>query len=100
MGQVANERPSGPSRAIGERLRTWPPQAVAATTAVAGSILLTIVLVSIGFVITKSSLSPRIVGWDWSVQRWIALHRTTRLYTWADPGSIRWGTGAIPVVSG
>jgi undecaprenyl-diphosphatase len=100
MGYVANEHAGGPSRAIGERLRTWPPPAVAATAAVGGSILLTIVMVAIGFVITRSSLSPRIVDWDGSVERWIELHRTTTLNTWTDLGSILGGTGTILVVAG
>ncbi len=100
MGYVANEHAGGPSRAIGERLRTWPPPAVAATAAVGGSILLMIVMVAIGFVITRSSVSPRIVGWDGSVERWIELHRTTTLNTWTDLGSILGGTGTILVVAG
>ena len=101
MGSIATDEHAGaPSRAIGGRLRTWSPPAVAATAAVAGSILLTIVLVAIGFVITRSSLSPRIVGWDGSVERWIELHRTAALNRWTDVGSILGGTGTILVVAG
>jgi membrane-associated phospholipid phosphatase len=101
MGSLANgEHSGGPSRAIGERLRAWPPPAVAATAAVGGFILLTIVMVAIGFVITRSSLSPRIVGWDGSVERRIELHRTATLNTWTDLGSILGGTGTILAVAG
>ena len=101
MGYVANgEDAHGPSRTIGERLQTWHPAAVAATLSVAGSVVLTIVLVAIGYVITTSSVSPRIVGWDGSVERWLELHRTATLNTWTDLGSILGGTGTILAVAG
>ena len=101
MGSVANAEHAGePSRTIGENLRAWPPPAVAATTSVAGSILLAVVMVAIGLVITRSFLSPRIVGWDGSVERWVEVHRTATLNTWSDVGSILAGAGTILLVAG
>jgi membrane-associated phospholipid phosphatase len=100
MGYVAADQAGGPSRTIGERLRTWPPPVVAATLSIAGSVVLMLVLVGIGLVITRSSLSPRIVGWDGSVERWVELHRTATLDTWTDLGSILGGTGTILGVAG
>ena len=100
MAYVAAEDAGGPSRTIGERLRTWPPPAVAATLSIAGSVVLMLVLVGIGLVITRSSLSPRIVGWDGSVERWVEVHRTATLDAWTDLGSILGGTGTILVVAG
>jgi membrane-associated phospholipid phosphatase len=100
MGYLAVEGAGAPSRAIGERLRSWRLPAVAATLSIAGSLILAIVLVAIGFVITRSALSPRIVGWDSSVERWVELHRTTTLDTWTDLGSIMGGTGTILAVAG
>jgi len=100
MGYLSVDGAGGPSRAIGERLRTWRPPAVAATISIAGSLILAIVLVAIGFLITRSSLSPRIVGWDENVERWIELHRTATLDTWTDLGSIMGGTGTILAVAG
>jgi membrane-associated phospholipid phosphatase len=100
MGYLSVDGAGRPSRAIGERLRTWRPTAVAATIAIAGSVILAIVLVAIGFLITRSSLSGWIVGWDESVERWIELHRTATLDTWTDLGSIMGGTGTILAVAG
>ena len=101
MGSVANAEHAGePSRTIGENLRAWPPPAVAATTSVAGSILLAVVMVAIGLVITRSFLSPRIVGWDGSVERWVEVRRTATLNTWSDVGSILAGAGTILLVAG
>jgi undecaprenyl-diphosphatase len=100
MGYLSVEGAGGPSRAIGERLRSWRPPAVAATLAIAGSLILAIILVTIGFVITRSSLSAGIVGWDASVERWIELHRTATLDTVTDLGSIMGGTGTIIAVAG
>jgi membrane-associated phospholipid phosphatase len=101
MGSIANGgHAGGPSRTIGERLGAWPPPAIAATAAVTGSILLAIIMAATGFVITRSSLSPRIGGWDGSVERWIELHRTATLNTWTHLGSIMGGTGTILVVAG
>ena len=100
MGYLAVEGAGGPSHTIGERLRTWRPPAVAATLSIAGSVILAIVLVAIGFLITRSSLAPRIVGWDSSVERWIELHRTATLDTWTDFGTIMGSTGTILAVAG
>ena len=100
MGYLSVDGAGGPSRAIGERLRTWRPPAVAATISIAGSLILAMVLVAIGFLITRSSLSGGIVGWDESVERWIELHRTATLDTWTDLGSIMGGTGTILAVAG
>src|SRR6476646_11195501 len=100
MGYLSVDGAGRPSRAIGERLRTWRPPAVAATIAIAGSVILAIVLVAIGFRITRSSLAGGIVGWDESVERWIELHRTATLDTWTDLGSIMGGTGTIVAVGG
>ena len=100
MGYLSVDGAGGPSRAIGERLRTWRPPAVAATISIAGSLILAIVLVAIGFLITRSSLSGGIVGWDSSVERWVELHRTSTLDTWTDLGSIMGGTGTILAVAG
>jgi len=100
MGYLSVDGAGGPSRAIGERLRTWRPPAVAATISIAGSLILAIVLVAIGFLITRSSLTGGIVGWDESVERWIELHRTATLDTWTDLGSIMGGTGTILAVAG
>jgi membrane-associated phospholipid phosphatase len=100
MGYLAVDGAGRPSRAIGERLRTWRSPAVAATLSIAGSVILAIALAAIGFLITRSSLSPRIVGWDSSVERWIELHRTSTLDTWTDLGSIMGGTGTILAVAG
>ena len=86
MGYLAVDGAGGPSRAIGERLRTWRPPAVAATISIAGSLILAIILVAIGFLITRSSLSGGIVGWDEGLERWIELHRTATLDTWTDLG--------------
>jgi len=100
MGYLAGESAGGPSHTIGERLRTWRPPAVAATLSIAGSVILAIVLVAIGFLITRSALAPRIVGWDSSVERWIELHRTATLDTWTDFGTIMGSTGTILAVAG
>jgi len=101
MGYAANGEVAGePSHTIGERLRTWPPPAVAATVSVAGSVALTVVLVAIGLVITSSSLSSRIAGWDGSLERWVQLHRTATLNSGTDLGSILGGTGTILLVAG
>jgi membrane-associated phospholipid phosphatase len=100
MGYLSVEGAGGPSRAIGERLRTWRPPAVAATLSIAGSLILTTILVAIGFLITRSSLSGGIVGWDARVERWIELHRTATLDTVTDLGSIMGGTGTILAVAG
>ena len=100
MGYLSVDGAGGPSHAIGERLRTWRPPAVAAAISIAGSVILAIVLVAIGFLITRSSLSGRIVGWDEGVERWIELHRTATLDTWTDLGSIMGGTGTILAVAG
>src|SRR6476469_2858059 len=100
MGYLSVDGAGRPSRAIGERLRTWRPPAVAATIAIAGSVILAIVLVAIGFLITRSSLSGGIVGWDGSVERWIELHRTATLNTWTDFGTIMGSTGTSLGVAG
>src|SRR5436190_12942656 len=101
MGYAANGEVAGePGHTIGERLRTWPPPAVAATVSVAGSVALTVVLVAIGLVITSSSLSSRIAGWDGSLERWVQLHRTATLNSGTDLGSILGGTGTILLVAG
>src|SRR5436190_975360 len=101
MGYAANGEVAGePGHTIGERLRTWPPPAVAATVSVAGSVALTVVLVAIGLVITSSSLSSRIAGWDGSLERWVQLHRTATLNSGTDLGSSLGGTGTILLVAG
>lgn len=101
MGKVATfDDMGGGSALIGERLRTWPPLAVAAAIAFVGSAVLTLLLVGMGLVITSSSLSGSIGGWDASVSRWFEAHRTMALNGWTDIGSTLAGTGMILAVAG
>jgi membrane-associated phospholipid phosphatase len=101
MGSLATfvdstDRPSG----ITARLRAWPPPAAAAVVAFAGFLVLTVVLVALGLLITKSGLLGPIGDWDLSVGRWFELHRTTALNGWTNIASVLGGTGTILLVAG
>jgi membrane-associated phospholipid phosphatase len=101
VDQVATFEDGGDRSArIGERLRTWPPPAVAALFAVIGSVVLTLLLVGLGLVITHSVLAGPIGAWDSSWDRWFELHRTTTLNGWTNTGSTLAGTGTILLVAG
>lgn len=80
---------------IARWLPAWPPAAVAAAVGLAGYLVVTLVLVGLGLLITKSSFAGSVWRWDESVSRWMAARRTASLNTWTDTASILAGSGTI-----
>jgi membrane-associated phospholipid phosphatase len=89
------ESTTAPGSQIGRSFHAWPPVAIAGVVGLAGYLAITVVLIGLGLLVTRSSFAGAVWRWDESVSSWMAARRTASLNAWTDTGSILAGSGTI-----
>ena len=84
---VFEPRPRGPAERIGARFRGHPPVWVAAIVWLVGFLVLAVLLIGVGFLLTRPWRFGPIARWDEAVNAWFVVHRTATLNVWTNIGS-------------
>ena len=84
---VFEPSPDSLAERLGRRLSTHRPVVAGAAVVVAGYVVMALLLIGLGFILTKLLLSGPVGNWDNSVNRWFVAQRTTALNTMSAVGS-------------
>lgn len=84
---VLEPDPGGTAERLGRRMRAHHPIIAGSAIVLAGYLFMSVLLIGLGFVITKVLVGGPVVTWDNSVDRWFVTQRTSTLDPVSSVGS-------------